>query len=112
MPDGSFFPQPTTHMAACLEKAPICPDTKHLLYPGVTVIRPMKGLDVKLRACLASVFAQDYPNFELILSVSDAADPAVAVAQQLIAEYPHVDVKLCIGMYSVATGQLVSLIAY
>lgn len=65
---------------------------------GVTIIRPMKGLDPRLDACLASAFEQDYTGpVEILLAVADAADPAIAVAQSIIAKYPHVDARLLIG---------------
>ncbi|BFZ57560.1 Ceramide glucosyltransferase [Savitreella phatthalungensis] len=69
-----------------------------LLTPGVTIIRPMKGLDPKLAECLRSCFLQDYSGpIEIILAVASADDPAAAVGQQVIAEFPEVDAKLCVG---------------
>ncbi|BFZ59938.1 Ceramide glucosyltransferase [Saitoella coloradoensis] len=67
--------------------------------PGVSILRPLKGLDVEMKACLESAFLQDYPRdkFEVILSVADATDPAVNVAKDVIERHPEVNARLSIG---------------
>ena len=65
---------------------------------GVSILRPLKGLDPQLEECLASAFRQNYPQFEILLSVADEQDPAVKVAKSLIAKHPNVPAKLIIGM--------------
>lgn len=64
---------------------------------GVTVLRPLKGIDSEMKACLSSAFEQDYETFEIIFSVESADDPAVEVAKDLILRYPHVDAKLVVS---------------
>jgi cellulose synthase/poly-beta-1,6-N-acetylglucosamine synthase-like glycosyltransferase len=50
--------------------------------PFVTVFVPCRGVDVGLKENILSLFAQDYPEYEIIF-VSDAADdPAFAVIEQ------------------------------
>lgn len=66
--------------------------------PGVSILRPLKGLDPQLEECLESAFRQNYPQFEILLSVADDRDPAANVAKALIAKYPNVTTKLIIGM--------------
>lgn len=63
-------------------------------WPGVTVLKPVKGLDPDLEENLRSVFRQDYPNFQVIVGAADASDPAVAVARQVAAEFPHIPCRL------------------
>lgn len=65
--------------------------------PGVTVLRPLKGLDPHLEECLESTFRQKYHEFEIILSVADDRDPAGQIARDVIAKYPNVSAKLIIG---------------
>ncbi|KAF9389628.1 hypothetical protein CPC16_005695 [Podila verticillata] len=65
--------------------------------PGVTIIRPLRGLDCNMYENLASSFRQDYPKFELIFSVAHKTDPAVAVVRDLISQFPSVDARLIIG---------------
>jgi ceramide glucosyltransferase len=40
---------------------------------------------------------QDYPNFELILSVADAHDQALPVVRELMAKYPGTNARIIIG---------------
>ncbi|KAI8822451.1 glycosyl transferase family 21-domain-containing protein [Fimicolochytrium jonesii] len=62
--------------------------------PGVTIIRPLKGIDVNLAENLSSSFRQTYPHFEILFTVADPKDPAVAVVHDLIKTYPNVDARL------------------
>ncbi|RGB42736.1 glycosyl transferase family 21 protein [Rhizophagus diaphanus] len=65
--------------------------------PGVTIIRPLKGVDCNLYENLVSSFRQDYPNFEIIFSVASENDPAVKVVKNLMKKYQKVDARLIIG---------------
>ncbi|KAF9895699.1 hypothetical protein BX616_009030, partial [Lobosporangium transversale] len=64
--------------------------------PGVTIIRPLRGIDCNMYENLASSFRQNYPRFEIIFSVAKANDPAIAVVKDLMEEYPRVDARLII----------------
>ncbi|KAJ3041516.1 hypothetical protein HDV00_009312 [Rhizophlyctis rosea] len=67
--------------------------------PGVTIIRPLKGIEVDLYGNLVSAFEQHYDGpIENIFSVASGDDPAVPVVEGLLREYPNVDAKLIIGM--------------
>ncbi|KAF7306769.1 Glycosyltransferase family 21 protein [Mycena indigotica] len=65
--------------------------------PGVSILRPLKGLDTNLYENLESTFTQEYPNFEILLSVADENDQALPVARELIAKYPHVNCRIIVG---------------
>ncbi|KAG0213142.1 hypothetical protein BGX28_004968 [Mortierella sp. GBA30] len=65
--------------------------------PGVTIIRPLRGIDCNMYENLASSFRQDYPLFEIVFSVAQASDPAIAVVKDLMKQYPEVDARLIIG---------------
>ena len=64
---------------------------------GVTVIRPLKGVDCHLEENLRASFEQTYPRMQVILCVASEDDPAIGIAQRLIAQYPRVDAELIIG---------------
>src|SRR5436190_21173081 len=64
---------------------------------GVSILRPLKGLDPQLEECLESAFRQNYPQFEILLSVADEQDPAAKVARSLIVKYTNVHARLVIG---------------
>ncbi|KAF9353914.1 hypothetical protein BGX26_008336 [Mortierella sp. AD094] len=65
--------------------------------PGVSIIRPLRGIDCNMYENLAPSFRQDYPLFEIIFSVAQPNDPAIAVVKDLIKKYPKVDARIIIG---------------
>jgi len=65
--------------------------------PGVSILRPLKGLDTNLYENLESTFTQDYPNYEIFLCVADEHDQALSVVRDLIAKYPDVKAHVMIG---------------
>jgi ceramide glucosyltransferase len=73
------------------------PSTPRSSAPGVSILRPLKGLDSNLSECLESSFKQDYPNFEILLSVADEDDEALPIVHELIAKYPNVNARVVIG---------------
>lgn len=65
--------------------------------PGVSILRPLKGLDTNLYENLESTFIQEYPNFEILLCVAEEDDQALPLVMELIAKYPNVNAKVLIG---------------
>lgn len=64
--------------------------------PGVTILKPLKGLEPDLFENLASFCRQDYPRYQVVCAVADANDPAVPVVRKLMRVYPYVDVRLVV----------------
>src|SRR5215471_18265453 len=69
---------------------------------GVSIVRPVCGIENFGEATLRSGFELDYPNYELILCAATANDPVVPLVRQLIAEYPEVPAQLLIGNESIS----------
>ncbi|KAJ3370675.1 hypothetical protein GGF31_003989 [Allomyces arbusculus] len=69
------------------------------VWPGVTILRPLKGVDCNLRTNLAASFMQEYPTdkLEIIFCVASAADPAIELVQELMLEHSEFNVKLVVG---------------
>jgi ceramide glucosyltransferase len=64
---------------------------------GVSIVRPVCGIENYGEETLRSGFALDYPNYEMIFCAAAANDPVVPLVQRLIAEYPEVPARLLIG---------------
>jgi ceramide glucosyltransferase len=63
--------------------------------PGITILKPIKGVDPSMHAGLASHCAQNYAGeFELLFGVSSLDDPAVAEVARLRVDYPHINIRL------------------
>jgi len=65
--------------------------------PGVSILRPLKGLDTNLFENLESSMVQEYPKYEVIFAVEDENDQALGVVREVIAKHPHVDARVKIG---------------
>jgi ceramide glucosyltransferase len=65
--------------------------------PAVTIIRPLCRINNYERETLASTFALDYPNYEIIFCLEDADDPVAGLVYNLMEKAPHVPARLLIG---------------
>lgn len=65
--------------------------------PPLTIFKPLKGLDEELEENLRSFFRLDYPEFQLLFGVAEGDDPAIAVVEKLLLEYPEADARLVVG---------------
>ena len=66
--------------------------------PGITILRPVCGLEHRLRDTLASTFTANYPLYEIIFCIDAPNDPAIPLVQDLIAAHPSIPAKLLIGV--------------
>jgi ceramide glucosyltransferase len=64
---------------------------------GVSILRPLRGLDPNMYENLETSFTQQYPKFEIIFAVADERDPCLNVVRDLIDKYPHVDARVSLG---------------
>jgi ceramide glucosyltransferase len=63
--------------------------------PGVSVLKPMKGIDARMYAGLVSHCQMRYAgDVELLFGVNSLDDPAVAEIGRLRVEYPKMDIRL------------------
>jgi ceramide glucosyltransferase len=65
--------------------------------PGVTILRPLRGIDCNLAINLEASFLQDHPKIEIIFTVANEGDASIQVVESLIKKYPEIDAKLIIG---------------
>ncbi len=66
--------------------------------PRVSILVPARNEEGNIRACIRSLLAQDYPNFEVIALDDQSSDATPAILQELKAEYPNM--KLVTGVPS------------
>ena len=55
------------------------PDDAHL--PPVSVLKPVHGLEARLKENIESFFQQDYPNYEILFAADEANDAALDVVR-------------------------------
>ncbi|MBE9174544.1 bacteriohopanetetrol glucosamine biosynthesis glycosyltransferase HpnI [Synechocystis salina LEGE 06155] len=63
------------------------PLPKQDFQPGVSVLKPVRGLEKNLEANLRTIAQQNYPGYEVIYCVQDPQDPALAIVKNLQAEF-------------------------
>ena len=64
---------------------------------GVTIVRPVCGIENFSEETLASAFHLDHSRYEILFCVADPGDPAVPLVRRLMAAYPNVPSRLLIG---------------
>ncbi len=93
---------------------------RHLIAPtprppaewaGVSILKPLKGVDAGLAENLASFFRLDYPDFEILLGVRDADDPAIEVARLVAAAHPWVPSRVVVDGREVGLNPKVNNLA-
>lgn len=62
--------------------------------PPVTAIVPIKELDAFFETAQASLFAQDYPNLEIVIASAERRSPALTVARRVRESNPHVPSRI------------------
>src|SRR5436190_23201616 len=62
----------------------------HSFPPAVTLLKPLKGVDIQTEACLRSWFTQDYTGrLQILFGVSSPEDPVCPLVQKLFQEFPN-----------------------
>lgn len=69
----------------------------NLPLPGVSIIKPLVGIDTNLYKNLETFFQMDYPIYELLFCVQDINDSAILIVTNLLKAYPDVDARLFTG---------------
>lgn len=59
------------------------------IYPLVSIVIPIFGVEKYIEKCCRSLFEQDYPNIEFIFVNDHTADNSIKILESLIKEYPQ-----------------------
>jgi ceramide glucosyltransferase len=64
--------------------------------PGISVLKPLKGLEETNRECLESFLSQNYHPYQVIFGVRDPDDPLLPLLQELQRAFPQTRVEIVI----------------
>ena len=67
-------------------------------WPGLTVLKPIKGLEEELEQNLRSFFEQSYPApLQFVFASTEPLDPGIALARRVAAAYPGANVRFVLS---------------
>jgi len=58
--------------------------------PPVSILKPVHGLEARLKENVESFFRQDYPDYEILFAADDENDAALGVIREICARYPKI----------------------
>ncbi len=82
----------------------------HNFCPGVSVLKPIRGLDPNTYAAFVSQVRQDYREFEILFGVGDERDPAVPEIRRLQKEFPEASLRLIVATTKAPNAKVGTLI--
>ncbi len=65
--------------------------------PPVSVLKPVHGLDARLKENIESFFVQDYPSYEILFAADEGNDPALEVVRAVSSRYPRIPCRIIIN---------------
>ncbi len=76
--------------------------------PPVSVLKPVRGVDFGSRENLRSFCTLNYPEYEILFAVNEESDPAVALIEELIREFPEREIRLLVGAEKIGSNRKVN----
>jgi ceramide glucosyltransferase len=77
----------------------------------ISILKPIRGLDVEAYQNFASFCRQDYPRYELIFGADAEDEPGLNAARAIARDFPTADVKIVVNGRSIGTNPKVSNLA-
>jgi ceramide glucosyltransferase len=65
-------------------------------FPPVSLLKPVHGMESRLRENIESFFHLDYPNYEILFAADLEDNPALAVVREICARYPQIPTQIIV----------------
>lgn len=65
--------------------------------PPVSLLKPVHGLEARLKENIESFFRQDYPDYEILFAADTEDDAALAVVREVSARYPRIRCRIVVN---------------
>ena len=79
--------------------------------PGVSILKPVRGLDPGAYENFASFCRQDYPEYEILLCVDPDDQAVTSLAEELRRNFPERSIRVLYGSGRIATNDKVAKLA-
>jgi ceramide glucosyltransferase len=64
--------------------------------PPVSVLKPVHGLEARLKENIESFFRQDYPDYEIIFAADEETDGALQIIREVAGRYPRIKCSILV----------------
>ena len=65
-------------------------------FPPVSILKPLHGMEARLRENLKSFFRQDYSSYEILLAADEEDDAALGLAREISAAHPQIPCRILV----------------
>lgn len=66
-------------------------------FPAVSLLKPVHGLDARLKENVESFYLQHYGDYEILFAADTDDDPALAVVREIAARYPKIPTRILVN---------------